>query len=461
VQGDFLINDWLIQPQINTVEKGAMHWHLEPKVMQVLVHLALHPNEVLAKDKLIETIWRDTFVGDDVLIRCISEIRSVFGDDPRSPFIIQTIPKVGYRLIATVTMEISTATELLAAKDRGMRSNGNQSPGGKRNATQPNGLETVVVDEFIEAPISISPQTTKDEEVPAETNLEGEENGPIQRKMSGALLETQKPVEIEAAPLFMCRLPWLVLLLASFVAICGATYYWKLTRPTSFNVFWGPVLEAHEPVLFCVADQNQYSFITLRDASEPTRQIVLKDNLSAVLIDDLDTIIGVAGALRTHGKDHLLKGYETTTLSDLRNGPSILVGAFDNEWALRLTRPLRYHFANNADMTQFRIVDSNDTARSNWVINRTQQMATNNYQDFAIVARFTDGNTGRPAIIIAGIGRGGTMAAGEFLTDPDDLAQLVHAMQAAGNKKNLEIVLSTQIIDGQPGAPKIEASHFW
>jgi glutamine amidotransferase-like uncharacterized protein len=88
-------------------------------------------------------------------------------------------------------------------------------------------------------------------------------------------------------------------------------------------------------------------------------------------------------------------------------------------------------------------------------------MATNNYQDFAIIARFTDNVTGKPAVVLAGIGRGGTIAAGEFLTDPENLAQLLPIMRAAGAKKNMEIVLSTQIIDGQPGASKVEASYFW
>ena len=40
VQGDFRIDDWLIQPQINSVEKEGKTWHLEPKVTQVLLHLA-------------------------------------------------------------------------------------------------------------------------------------------------------------------------------------------------------------------------------------------------------------------------------------------------------------------------------------------------------------------------------------------------------------------------------------
>jgi len=461
VLGDFLINDWLIQPQINTVEKGSKRWHLEPKVMQVLVHLALHPNEVLSKDRLIETIWRDTFVGDDVLIRCISEIRYVFGDDPRSPFVIQTIPKAGYRLIATVKMEIDTATELLVARDRPIRSNGSQSLSEKKHETSSSGQEATVSDKLIEPSASTSLQTVKGEEISLVTSSERKNNEPVQHEVGTASLKTPKSAEIESLPSHR-RLPWLVLLAVVLVTVVwGATYYWRSTHPTSFSVFWAPVLEAREPALFCVADQNQYSFVILRDASEPSRQVALKDNLSAVVIDDLDTIVRVAGVLMVHGKDHLLKGEEATNLSDLRNGPSIFVGAFDNAWTLRLTKSLRYHFANSPDMTQFRIVDSNDPSRSDWVINRTQQMATNNYKDFAIVARFTDDNTGKPTIIIAGIGRGGTIAAGEFLTDPDDLAQLIHAVHAAGNKKNLEIVLSTQIINGQPGTPKIEASYFW
>src|SRR5258708_30258200 len=79
--------------------------------MQVLVHLASHPNEVLSKDRLLEAVWHNTFVGDDVLVRCISEIRYVFGDDPKSSRVIQTIPKGGYRLIGTVTTENSTDIE--------------------------------------------------------------------------------------------------------------------------------------------------------------------------------------------------------------------------------------------------------------------------------------------------------------------------------------------------------------
>lgn len=69
------------------------------------MELASHQNEVLSKDRLLETVWHNTFVGEDALVRCISEIRNVFRDDPKSSRVIQTIPKSGYRLIATVTVD--------------------------------------------------------------------------------------------------------------------------------------------------------------------------------------------------------------------------------------------------------------------------------------------------------------------------------------------------------------------
>jgi hypothetical protein len=227
------------------------------------------------------------------------------------------------------------------------------------------------------------------------------------------------------------------------------------------DFFWQPVLTAKDPVLLCLADQLQYSAISLRDAAEPTRQIVMKDNLTAVVMDDVYATVKVAGILQSSGKKYTVRGEGATSFQDLRNGPTVFIGAFDNAWTLRLTNPLRFHFANNADMSQHSIVDSMAPAQTHWVVERSVQIATNNYRDYAILARFTDINTGNLSVIVAGIGRAGTIAAGEFLTDPDDLAQIQRVAQGYGGKKNLEIVLSTQIIDGQPGSPNVEAVYFW
>src|SRR4029077_9307224 len=72
------------------------------KAMGVLVCLAEHAGESVPKEELLQTIWPETFVSDDVLKGSISELRRVLEDDAKEPRIIQTIPKRGYRLIAPI-----------------------------------------------------------------------------------------------------------------------------------------------------------------------------------------------------------------------------------------------------------------------------------------------------------------------------------------------------------------------
>jgi len=100
--GDFLLGPWLVQPRLNGISAEGITRHVEPKMMQVLVCLAAQQGEVVSKDRLMRTVWPDTFVTDDALLRCISELRKALEDDAKEPKYIQTIPKSGYRLVAEV-----------------------------------------------------------------------------------------------------------------------------------------------------------------------------------------------------------------------------------------------------------------------------------------------------------------------------------------------------------------------
>ena len=102
VNTSFRVGEFLIEPQLNNISNNGTSVHVEPKVMQVLTCLIASADEVVAKEQLIKIVWADTFVGDDVLTRAISELRKVFRDDSKEPRYIQTIPRTGYRLIATV-----------------------------------------------------------------------------------------------------------------------------------------------------------------------------------------------------------------------------------------------------------------------------------------------------------------------------------------------------------------------
>ncbi len=241
----------------------------------------------------------------------------------------------------------------------------------------------------------------------------------------------------------------------------GATAIWYAMRPTVLKQFWEPFVKSNEPVLFCIADQVQYSTIRLRDAADPQRETTLSDTMIAIIIDDVSPLVSVAGMLRTYGKTYRVQGESATSLTDLRRGPSVLIGAFDNSWTLRLTSPLRFHFANDPAMTQFWIEDRANPGKREWVLNRSEQLQTGVYKDYAIVARLVDPNTDQYVVVAAGVSRGGTVAAGEFLVDPKPMDEMLNLVPRDWKRKNLEIVLETQVIQGRSGPPRISAVHVW
>ena len=231
-------------------------------------------------------------------------------------------------------------------------------------------------------------------------------------------------------------------------------------RSTLVRGFWQPFVNSAEPTLFCLADQPQYASIRLRDAADPQHVTMLPDTMVTVIIDDVDPLVDIAGMLRTYGKNYRVLGESSTTLTDLRRSPSVFIGAFDNGWTLRLTAPLRFHFGNDASMTKFWIEDRNNPEKREWLLTREQQK-TEDYKDYAIVARFVPPDTDQVSVVAAGIGRGGTVAAGEFLVNENRMEEIVKQLPIDWQKKNIEVVLETQVIQGRSGPPRVKAVHVW
>src|SRR6516225_8418311 len=107
----------MIVPGQNIISHRGTTVHLEPKIMEVLACLAQQAGQTVSKETLFQTVWRGMVVTDDVLTRCIVELRRAFGDDAREPHIIQTIPKRGYRLVAPVTAAATVVPTPSAARD--------------------------------------------------------------------------------------------------------------------------------------------------------------------------------------------------------------------------------------------------------------------------------------------------------------------------------------------------------
>lgn len=85
--------------------------------MAVLVHLANRSGEAVTREELENEVWRGLVVGYDALSNTISKLRKAFGDDRKQPKFIETIPKVGYRLIAEVGTPTSSPINEYPASD--------------------------------------------------------------------------------------------------------------------------------------------------------------------------------------------------------------------------------------------------------------------------------------------------------------------------------------------------------
>jgi hypothetical protein len=86
--------------------------------------------------------------------------------------------------------------------------------------------------------------------------------------------------------------------------------------------------------------------------------------------------------------------------------------------------------------------------------------ATNNFCDYALVARFLDQDTGKLVVLVAGITGEGTTAASKFITEPDQFSRIPGAPRNWA-QKNVEVVLKIQIIDRVPATPTVAAAYFW
>lgn len=95
----FQLGPWRVEPGLLQVSNGAHAVRLEPRTMSVLCHLASRPRVTVSREELLDAVWKTRFVVEETLTRCISQLRQAFEDDPRDPRYIQTVPKLGYRLL--------------------------------------------------------------------------------------------------------------------------------------------------------------------------------------------------------------------------------------------------------------------------------------------------------------------------------------------------------------------------
>src|SRR5580658_11341720 len=92
-------DEFELNPIRRTLERDGRLISLTPKAFEVLACLVATPGEVVAKEKLLKSVWPESFVEEDNLVQHISALRKAFGDRSRC---IVTVPGRGYQFAAAV-----------------------------------------------------------------------------------------------------------------------------------------------------------------------------------------------------------------------------------------------------------------------------------------------------------------------------------------------------------------------
>ena len=106
MQGPFTkplrIGDWCVDPASGQISRQGETARLEARAMRLLLCLAEHAGEVVSIDDLLNQVWTGVSVSPDSVYQAVTSLRRTLGDDPRQPTYIATVPRLGYRMVATV-----------------------------------------------------------------------------------------------------------------------------------------------------------------------------------------------------------------------------------------------------------------------------------------------------------------------------------------------------------------------
>jgi len=97
------IGDWRVDPKSGEISRDGETARVEARTMRLLLCLAEHAGEVVSIDDLLTQIWPEVTVSQDSVYQAVTSLRRLLGDDSRQPTYIATVPRLGYRMVATVS----------------------------------------------------------------------------------------------------------------------------------------------------------------------------------------------------------------------------------------------------------------------------------------------------------------------------------------------------------------------
>ena len=122
--GRYRFEGFLLDPRDRQLRLDDRRVELNARYLDALALLVSEQGRLVSKDRFLEEVWRGVPVTDEALTQCIRTLRRQLGDDAVRPRFIETVPKHGYRFIATVerldeeTADVAAPSTVPAAASR-------------------------------------------------------------------------------------------------------------------------------------------------------------------------------------------------------------------------------------------------------------------------------------------------------------------------------------------------------
>ena len=230
----------------------------------------------------------------------------------------------------------------------------------------------------------------------------------------------------------------------------------QTARPSglsNMDRFWEPITATSSRVTYCLGAPTDS--IDLQNRTPPAFPAGESGSLN--VYDVITLARSIAPLVPKNGEFRVLAGSETG-FAQLREGPSVMIGAFDNPWTMRITQDLPIGFEYDNHIRQ--VVDRKSVPRRIWTLQWQVPMKVL-ARDYAVVARIHDQVSGQPVIILAGILGEGTEAASEVVSNSAYLDAMLQKAPKNWDKLNLEAVIEANVIEGHPGPPTVVAVETW
>ena len=243
-------------------------------------------------------------------------------------------------------------------------------------------------------------------------------------------------------PVNRLRLLWM---LGGAAGVAGGGAVWRamIHRTTGLEQLWRPVFATKTPLVIFIP--------------------ILKNADSGEVSDRVG--IGPTAALRRaadflteHRYPYHLRFGADLTFAQLREQPSLLLGGFSSIWTQLMTSNLRFSLEWNSDIHEQSIVDTK--TKQTWrAVNRTATGYAD--QDYGLLCRLFDKESGQIAMIAGGITTFATEGAASVFFDPGLFDELVRQAPGDWETRNFEAVIRVSVIGTTPSSSQLIATHFW